>query len=104
MTFLVCIRKKKQVWLAGLGLLIWVWSNPLCIPVKGHSVELLLQQRTLTELKVSSEICKLLYVISRAVRRVKFETILECHEWYLICQISRTNPARFCKNNDFMEI
>ena len=35
---------------------------------------------------------KLLYVISRAVRRVKFETILKCHEWCL-CQISRTNHA-----------
>ena len=32
----------------------------------------------------------LLYVVSRAVRRVKFETILKYYEWYL-CQISRTN-------------
>ena len=30
---------------------------------------------------------ELLYVISRAVRRVKFETILKYHEWYL-CQVS----------------
>ena len=29
----------------------------------------------------------MLHVISRAVRRVKFETILKYHEWYL-CQIS----------------
>ena len=35
---------------------------------------------------------KLLYVISLAVRRVKFETILKYHERYL-CQISRTNHA-----------
>jgi len=34
-----------------------------------------------------SDISKLLYVISRAVRRVKFETILKYHKWYL-CQIS----------------
>ena len=34
----------------------------------------------------------LLYVISGAVRRVKFETIWKYHEWYL-CEISRTNHA-----------
>ena len=34
-----------------------------------------------------SDILKLLYVISRAVRRVKLETILKYHEWYL-CHIS----------------
>ena len=37
----------------------------------------------------------LLYVISQAVRRVKFETILKYHEWYL-CQISCTNHAIIC--------
>ena len=37
----------------------------------------------------------LLYVISRAVRRVKYETILKYHERYL-CQISRKNPAIIC--------
>ena len=42
-----------------------------------------------------SDISKLLYVISRAVGRVKFETILKYHEWYL-CQISRTNHAIIC--------
>jgi len=41
---------------------------------------------------LTSDILKLLYVISRAVRRVKFVTILKYHEWYL-CQISRTNHA-----------
>ena len=40
-------------------------------------------------------ISKLLNVISRAVRRVKFETILKYHEWYF-CQISRTNHAIIC--------
>ena len=38
---------------------------------------------------------KLLYVISRAVRQVKFETILKYQKWYL-CQISRTNHAIIC--------
>ena len=42
-----------------------------------------------------SDISKLLYIISRAVRRLKFETILKYHEWYL-CQISRTNHAIIC--------
>ena len=45
--------------------------------------------------KYHSDISKLLYVISRAVRRVKFETILKYHEWYL-CQISRKNNAIIC--------
>ena len=46
-------------------------------------------------IKTKSGISKLLYVISRAGRRVKFETILKYHEWYL-CQISRTNHAIIC--------
>ena len=40
----------------------------------------------------TSDISKLLYVISWAVRRVEFEKILKHHEWYL-CQISRSNHA-----------
>ena len=40
-------------------------------------------------INTTSDISKLLYVISRAVRRVNFETILKYHKWYL-CQISRT--------------
>ena len=44
-------------------------------------------------INTTSDISKLLYVISRAVRRVKFETILKYHEWYL-CQISRTNQIK----------
>ena len=45
----------------------------------------------------TSDISKLLYVISRAVRRVKFETILKYHSWYL-CQISRTLSQSNCRN------
>ena len=43
-------------------------------------------------INTTSDISKLLYIISRAVRRVKFETILKYHEWYL-SKISRTNHA-----------
>ena len=46
-------------------------------------------------INITSNISKLLYVISRAGRRVKFETILKYHEWYL-CQISCTNHAIIC--------
>ena len=46
-------------------------------------------------INTTSDISKLLYVNSRAVRRVKFETILKYHEWYL-CQILRTNHAIIC--------
>ena len=35
----------------------------------------------------TSNISKLLYVISRAVRRVKFETISKYHEWYAKYQV-----------------
>ena len=38
---------------------------------------------------------KLLYVMSGAVRQVKFETILKYYDWYL-SQISRTNHAIIC--------
>ena len=33
--------------------------------------------------------------MNRLFWRVKFETIVKCHEWYL-CQISRTNHAIIC--------
>ena len=46
-------------------------------------------------INTTSDISKMLYVFSRAVRRVKYETILKCHEWYS-CQISRTNHAIIC--------
>ena len=46
-------------------------------------------------INTTSDISKLLQVISRAVRPVKFETILKYLEWYL-CQISRTNHAIIC--------
>ena len=45
--------------------------------------------------KYTSDISKLLYVISRAVRRVKFGTILKYYEWYL-CKTSLTSRAIFC--------
>ena len=45
-------------------------------------------------LNTMSDILKLLYVISWAVRWVKFKTILKYHEWYL-CQISWTNHTIF---------
>ena len=37
-------------------------------------------------INTTSDISKLFYVISQAVRRVKFETILKYHKWHL-CQI-----------------
>ena len=46
-------------------------------------------------INTTSKISKLLYVISRAVRRVKFKTIVKYHKWCL-CQISRTNHAIIC--------
>ena len=36
-------------------------------------------------INTTSDILKLLYVISRAVRRVKYETVLKYHEWYCSC-------------------
>ena len=46
-------------------------------------------------INTTSDISKLLYIILRVVRRMKFGTILKYHEWYL-CQISRTNHAIIC--------
>ena len=46
-------------------------------------------------INTTSDISKLLYIISRAFGRVKFKTILKYHEWYL-CQISRANRAIIC--------
>ena len=46
-------------------------------------------------INTTSDISNLLYAISRTVRRVKFETILKYHEWYL-CKISCTNHAIIC--------
>ena len=45
-------------------------------------------------INTTGDISKLLYVISRAVRRVKIQTILK-YERYL-CQISRTNQTIIC--------
>ena len=36
-------------------------------------------------INTTSDISKLLYAISRAVRRVKYETVLKYHEWYCSC-------------------
>ena len=44
---------------------------------------------------ICSDISKLLYEISRVVRRVKFETNLKYHKWYL-CQILHANHAIIC--------
>ena len=50
-------------------------------------------------INTTSNISKLLlYEISQAFRRVKFETILKYHKWYL-WQISRTNQAIICLYN-----
>ena len=43
-------------------------------------------------INTTSDISELLYVILRAPRQVKFETILKYNEWYL-CQMSPTNHA-----------
>ena len=63
-------------------------SMPKCVQVMARLVEIF-------GINTTSDISKLLYVISRAVRRLKFEIILKYHEWYL-CQISRTNYASIC--------
>ena len=46
-------------------------------------------------INTTSDISKLLHVISRAIRQVIFGTILKYHERYL-CRISRTNHAIIC--------
>ena len=46
-------------------------------------------------INTTSDILKLFYVISWAVRRVEFETILKYRKWYL-CQISLTNHDIIC--------
>ena len=46
-------------------------------------------------INTTSDVSKLLYVISLSYRLVKFLTILKYHEWYL-CKISRTNHAIIC--------
>ena len=63
---------------------LWNWN---CAHSSVHSV--------ISGINTTSDISKLLYVVSRSVRRVKFKTILKCHKWYL-CQISRTNHAIIC--------
>ena len=54
-------------------------------------------------INTTRDISKLLYVISRAVSWVKFETTLKYHEWYL-CQISRTNHAIICLYHRYFKL
>ena len=46
-------------------------------------------------INTTSDILKLLHVLSGDLTQVKFETILKYHEWYL-CQISHENHAIIC--------
>ena len=48
-------------------------------------------------INTSSDISNLLYVISRAVGRVRFKTNLKYHEWYFIYVLLPTVPA-VCSN------
>ena len=70
---------------------------------KGQFVSVIAWFVVIFGINTTSDISKLLYVTSRAVRRVKFETILKYHEWYL-CQISRTNQAITYTNWPFFHI
>ena len=49
-------------------------------------------------INTTNGISNLFYVISRAVRGVKFETVLKYHERFL-CQISRTDRTIICLYN-----
>ena len=64
-------------------------------PSKCRTTSICIGNSMIFGINTTSDISKLLYIISRAVRRVKFETILKYHEWYL-CKISRTNHAINC--------
>ena len=70
--------------------MIWIGNSMICSDIfhKYHECD----------------ISKLSNVISRAVRRVKFETILKYHEWYL-CQMLPTNHAiiNFCSTTETLE-
>ena len=43
-------------------------------------------------INTTCDILKLFYIISQAIRQVKFKTILKYYKWYL-CQISHTDHA-----------
>ena len=45
-------------------------------------------------INTTSDVSKLLYVISRAVRQVKFDTILKYHEWYSVSYTHLTLPTK----------
>ena len=99
---LVSFSKKCncQLWFADVFVVVVIVSNSCKRTMYFFSltVETLLVCNLCVSIgnsMICSDIWKLLYVISRANRRVKFETILKYHEWYL-CQISRTNHAIIC--------
>ena len=62
-------------------------QNSICIYVIAWFV-------VIFDINTTTDISKLLYVISRAARRVKFETILKWKEWYL-CPKSCTKMLLF---------
>ena len=62
-----------------------------CVPFWVHIDRVwLYREVSMGNSMISGDISKFLSVISRAIRGVKFVTILKYHEWYL-CQISCTN-------------
>ena len=79
--------------------MVFSLKDPSSRPIRAREIAQLVQVMAwlvvIFGINTTSDISELLYVISRAVRRVKFETILKYHEWYL-CQISRTNHAIIC--------
>ena len=82
-------KKKGKAMAHLMDSLPHIFSLLLFTPSKGH----LFSKSPVMVTRM--EKTKLLYVISRAVRWVKFETILKYHECYL-CQISRTNHDISC--------
>ena len=76
----------------------------LGLPLRGRPILFITRMISIGNSMISSDIwhkyhkwyfeivTRPVYVVSRAVRRVKFETILKYHEWYL-CQISRKTHA-----------
>ena len=70
------------------------WEINICYKPK-LLVQVIAWFAVISGINATSDISKLLYVISRAFGQVKFETILKYHEWYL-CQIPRTNRAIIC--------
>ena len=77
------------LWVSGFFKISWLfWSQYIFVYVIAWFV-------VIFGINTTSDISKLLYVISQAVRRVKCEAILKYHERYL-CQMSWTNHAVLC--------